>query len=354
MTERPVIIDGSQGEGGGQILRSSLALALVTGRSVELQNIRAGRRKPGLMRQHLTAVQAATEIGNAQVEGARIGADKLTFRPGKLSSGQYRFGVGSAGSATLVLQTILPALMVAESPSSIELEGGTHNPWAPPFDFLQRAYLPLVNRMGPQLSGTIERHGFYPAGGGKFRVEILPSRSLCGLDLQIRGNILGRKARILNSNLPEHIADREKKKIIRRLNWDESEIVIESIRSPGPGNIVLAEIESEEVTEIFTSFGRQEASAEAVAQELVDQVQDYLAAGVPVGPYLADQLLLPLGMGAWQERNSTQKSIRSFRTSPLTRHSKTHIDLLKTFLGIGIEVVPEDDSRNVIVKLTSE
>lgn len=353
MNHEPIIIDGSQGEGGGQILRSSLALALVTGRGVEIRNIRAGRKKPGLMRQHLTAVQAATEIGEAQVTGAQIGGEHLTFQPGKVRAGKYRFGVGSAGSATLVLQTILPALLVAEGESSVELEGGTHNPWAPPFDFLERAYLPLVNRMGPKVHGSIERYGFYPAGGGKFRLDITPCEQLQGLKLLERGESSGRGTRILMANLPEHIAEREKKRIEKRLNWDENEVVIESVPSQGPGNVILAEIRSSHVTEVFASFGRHEVSAETVAGELVDQVREYLAAGVPVGPYLADQLLLPLGIGAWQERESLQQSIRTFRTSALTRHSLTHIELLKSFLGIGIEVVQDEESRNVTVSITS-
>ena len=183
MTEGLLAIDGSQGEGGGQVLRSSLALSLVTGKPFVIENIRAGRKKLGLMRQHLTAVQSAAEVGQARVEGAAIGSLRLVFRPGKVKPGNYTFSVGTAGSATLVLQTVLPALLVAEGESNLILEGGTHNPWAPPFDFLAKAYLPLVNQIGPTVKAQLDRPGFYPAGGGRVAVHICPSRQFGRLEL---------------------------------------------------------------------------------------------------------------------------------------------------------------------------
>ncbi|HEX3601216.1 MAG TPA: RNA 3'-terminal phosphate cyclase [Lacipirellulaceae bacterium] len=155
-------IDGSQGEGGGQIVRSSLALSLVTGRSVVIENIRAGREKPGLMRQHLTAVRAAAEVGSAKVEGDEIGSQALSFHPQEIGPGNFTFAVGTAGSATLVLQTVLPALLIAKESSRLTLEGGTHNPWAPPFDFLDKAFFPLVSRLGPCVTAQLECHGFFP------------------------------------------------------------------------------------------------------------------------------------------------------------------------------------------------
>src|SRR5262245_17441877 len=180
-------IDGSHGEGGGQIVRTSLALAIVTGRSVAIDNIRAGRKEPGLKRQHLTAVNAAAEICGGRVTGAAVGSRAVTLEPGPVRPGNYRFNVGSAGSATLVLQTVLPALLIADGPSSLMLEGGTHNPWSPPFDFLQRVYLPLVERMGPRVIARLERPGFYPKGGGRFLVSVQPSAVLRGFDLLERG-----------------------------------------------------------------------------------------------------------------------------------------------------------------------
>jgi RNA 3'-terminal phosphate cyclase (ATP) len=152
-----ITVDGSFGEGGGQILRTALALALVTGQPFRIEKIRAGRKNPGLLRQHLTAVKAAAQIGQATIAGDSIGSTQLTFAPGRIAAGEYTFAVGTAGSTTLVLQTILPALLRANAPSRLTLEGGTHNPFAPPFHFLVQAFLPLLNQMlaGGQVTASI-------------------------------------------------------------------------------------------------------------------------------------------------------------------------------------------------------
>lgn len=330
-------IDGSQGEGGGQILRSSLALSLVTGRPVRIENIRAGRDKPGLMRQHLTAVRAATEIGAAEVVGDHVGSTAIEFAPTAIHPGEYHFAVGTAGSATLVLQTVLPALMIASAPSHLVLEGGTHNPWAPPFDFLAKTFFPLVSRMGARVSAELERHGFFPAGGGKFTVSIEPAKELQGFDLLERGEIVRREAVALVANLHRRIGEAEMEAVAARLNWPAEHCrVDEAIESAGPGNVILVEVESDHVHEVFTGFGRIGASAAKVASEVVDEVRDYLASGAPVGAHLADQLVLPLGIATWQSGRGG-----SFRTLAPTRHTTTHIDLVRRFLEIPISVEPE-------------
>jgi RNA 3'-terminal phosphate cyclase (ATP) len=253
-----LMIDGSFGEGGGQILRTALSLSLVTGKPFRIENIRAGRKNPGLLRQHLTAVNAAAEISQAEVTGAAIGSGELTFAPGSVMSGNYAFAVGTAGSTTLVLQTVLPALLIATGRSRLILEGGTHNPFAPPFDFLDRAFLPLVNRMGPRATAELERPGFYPAGGGRMSVTIEPARDLNRLDLPARGEVLARRAKAVVANLPISIAERELKVIARKMSWPRESMKAESVeRSPGPGNVVTIEIECEHLTEVFTGFGER-------------------------------------------------------------------------------------------------
>lgn len=329
-----ILINGAQGEGGGQIVRSSLALALVTGKSVTIENIRAGREKPGLMRQHLTAVQAAAEVCGGAVKGAEIGSQSLRFESRPARAGSYQFSVGTAGSATLVLQTVLPALLIADGPSELVLEGGTHNQWAPPFDFLQKAFLPLINRMGPRVTATLERHGFYPAGGGRFTVAIEPCPKLTGFDLFERGPILSRRVTALVANLPPHIAEREVERILSKMTWEPSCGASDRVQAHGPGNVVFVEITSDHVTEVFTAFGRTGASAEKVADEVVRQARDYLMTDVPIGCYLADQILLPLGISVWQGDGGRKGS--SFRTLPLTRHSTTHIEILRQFLDVNI------------------
>jgi RNA 3'-terminal phosphate cyclase (ATP) len=328
-------IDGSFGEGGGQILRTALGLSLVTGKPFRIEKIRAGRERPGLLRQHLTAVQAATRIGGADVEGASIGSKELTFTPGKVAPGDYSFAVGTAGSATLVLQTVLPALMTVSEHSTLRLEGGTHNPWAPPFDFLQKSLLPLLGRMGPNVTPTLERRGFYPAGSGKFTVAIEPSPRLSPLELTDRGELQQKRATAIVASLPADIAHRELKVVLRKLEIERPQTrVVEDGDSLGPGNVVLIEIESEYVTEVFTGFGETRIRAEVVADRAVDEARDYLAAGVPVGPHLADQLLVPLALAG----------SGSFRTMPLTKHATTNIEVIRMFLGTRIDVDRESDT----------
>ncbi|QDU88531.1 RNA 3'-terminal phosphate cyclase [Pirellulimonas nuda] len=331
-------IDGSQGEGGGQILRSSLTLSLVTGKPVRLTNIRAGRDKPGLMRQHLTAVRAAAEVGRAELQGDEVGSQGLTFVPKQVEPGRYAFAVGTAGSGTLVLQTVLPALIDAAGPSEITLEGGTHNPWAPPYDFLAQAYFPLVRQMGVGLTAALERHGFYPAGGGRFSVGVVPPvGGLKGLTLTTRGEVLHRSFTAVVANLARDIAQRELDAAAQRLNWpDDCFHVYEANDSLGPGNIVMIELHCEHARELFTGFGRQGARAERVASEAVDQAHAYLAADVPVGPYLADQLILPLSIAAWRHGAASR-----FRTLRLTRHSTTHIEIVQRFLDVAVRVEEE-------------
>ncbi|MEL6180746.1 MAG: RNA 3'-terminal phosphate cyclase, partial [Myxococcota bacterium] len=251
-------IDGSRGEGGGQIVRSSLALALITQTPIRLIQIRAGRNTPGLMRQHLTAVRAAAEVGNATIEGDAIGSRELIFKPGTIKAGSYHFAIHSAGSAVLVFQTILPALLTASKPSELILEGGTHNQGSPTFDFLAKAFAPLMERMGAKLELELERPGFYPAGGGRFTARVTPPAEgqLAPLDLMERGAIIERKARALLAHLPESIARRELDTIGNRLSWSSDTLTLEhQPNSLGPGNVVSIELQCEHVHEVFTGFG---------------------------------------------------------------------------------------------------
>jgi RNA 3'-terminal phosphate cyclase (ATP) len=324
-----IAIDGSAGEGGGQILRTALALSLVTGEAFRIEKIRAGRKKPGLLRQHLTAVQAAVEIGNAKVQGAELGSIELAFKPGKVQPGDYRFAVGTAGSAMLVLQTILPALLVGSQPSTLRLEGGTHNPQAPPFDFVEKAFLPLLNRMGPVVTAHLDCPGFYPAGGGKFSVTIQPVEKLSKLELLQRGEIKRRVARGIVANLPRNIAARELAVVAQQLNWPSELLQVDEIKnSCGPGNALVIELESDSVTEVFTGFGERGVSAETVASSVAQEVRDYLACDAPVGVHLADQLLLPLAM----------VGSGCFRTSAPSRHTTTNIETIKQFLQSDLRI----------------
>lgn len=336
-------IDGSQGEGGGQIVRSSLALSMVTQQPITLTNIRAGRKKPGLLRQHLTCVEAAKRIANAQTTGAELGSKQLVFEPNSISPGTYEFPIGSAGSTSLVLQTVMPALMQADGPSQVTVIGGTHNPAAPPFDFLTQAYIPQLAKMGPKVEGELEAYGFFPAGGGKVRFQIEPSVTLRGLELVERGSEPTTKVTAIVSDLNRSIAERECDTIRRKTNWrSDCFHVVEAENPRGPGNVVMIELATSNVTEVFISFGRQGVKAEQVARGVLRDARRYLATKAPVGEYLADQLLLPMGLAASQGQTSR------FLTTRLSEHSKTHVVVLKAFLDIDVAVEENDDDTVLV------
>jgi RNA 3'-terminal phosphate cyclase (ATP) len=316
-------IDGSKGEGGGQILRTSLSLSVATGKPFAIRNIRAGRAKPGLMRQHLTAVKAAAEISGAQVEGAEVGATALTFRPGPVKAGDYVFRIGSAGSTTLVLQTVLPPLALAGAPSRVAVEGGTHNSGAPPLEFLARCFLPLIRRMGFDVTARLKRPGFYPAGGGCIEVEIGPAGTFAPLILEERGARISQMAEVVNANLPVVIAERELAAVGGLMGWPAEQLFIRARPdAAGPGNCVLLTMSYEHVCEVVTAFGRIGATSEAVAGEAVNEARDYLATDAAVGCHLADQLILPMALAAGGR----------YVTAAPSLHMRTNIEVMRMFV----------------------
>jgi RNA 3'-terminal phosphate cyclase (ATP) len=286
-----------------------------------------------LLRQHLTAVLAAAEVGGAEVEGATLGSSALTFSPGKVRPGEYRFTIGTAGSGTLVFQTILPALMLASKPSSVTIEGGTHNSAAPPFDFLARTFLPLLERMGPKVRLRFERYGFYPAGGGRFCAEIEPCTALGPLSLGERGEIVSQRILAVVANLPGHIAAREIETAARLLNWSKDVGKIDQTRnSAGPGNIVMIEIGTSEVTEIFSAFGQKGVNAETVASGAAREAGEYLASQAVAGEHLTDQLLLPLALSG----------AGSFTAQKINMHARTNMAVISEFLPVRFDLREEE------------
>jgi RNA 3'-terminal phosphate cyclase (ATP) len=322
-------IDGSEGEGGGQILRSALSLSMCTDQPFRLKNIRAKREKPGLMRQHLTALLAAAAICDASVTGADIGSGEITFRPARVKPGDYQFAIGTAGSCTLVLQTLLPPLLTASSSSTIRVTGGTHNKASPPVDFLQRSYLPLVERMGPTVQLDLVRHGFYPRGGGEILAHVTPSARLSPLSLTERGVRKGGYAEAYIAGIPMHVASRELEIVGKMLNWPGENLHVRGLSGEfGPGNALTITVEHDAITEVFTGFGEKGVSAESVAKRAVDATRNYLASEAPVGPHLADQLLLPMALAGSGE----------FVTMPVTQHFESHVSIIRAFMDRRIGV----------------
>jgi RNA 3'-terminal phosphate cyclase (ATP) len=324
-------IDGSVGEGGGQILRTSLALAMCTGQAFTLVRIRARRAKPGLMRQHLTCVQAAAAVSGAAVRGAEPGSCTLVFEPGPVRAGEYAFNVGTAGSCTLVLQTVWPALMLAEGPSRLKLGGGTHNPMAPPFHFLERCYAPLLHRLGARSELTLRRLGFYPAGGGEIDVTVHPAAAtLAPFDLLERGNAVEAFAECLAPALPAGVARRELDHLAKTLAWAPEQLRTPVVRqNEGPGNALMATLAHEHVCELFTQFGEKGVSSEQVAQALVREIRAYEGSVAALGPHLADQWALPLALAVWRRGGSA-----AYTCTELTGHATTNFAVIERFLPV--------------------
>lgn len=333
-------LDGAQGEGGGQIVRSALSLSLCTGIPFRIDNIRANRAKPGLARQHLTAVRAAAQISGARTCGAQLGSTRLDFEPRAVRPGEYRFDVGTAGSTTLVYQTVLPALLSAAAPSRLTLTGGTHNPLAPPFEFIAGAFNPLIERMGPRLSVAMQRPGFYPAGGGEWTVTITPAAGLIPFELPTRGQARRIAAKVLLSGLPRHIAERELHVLRSDFDLAPDDCEIDEQHVLCPGNAVLLTLGFDDVTEVVSALGERGKPAETVAAEAIAEARDYLRHDAPVGPHLADQLLLPLALADGG----------AFRTAPLTLHAQTNMAVIEQFLPVRFEQRGEADGVTIAIR----
>ncbi|MDQ8205664.1 RNA 3'-terminal phosphate cyclase [Pelagicoccus sp. SDUM812003] len=331
---KTIYIDGSLGEGGGQVLRSSLSLSMITGRPFRIEKIRAKRSKPGLMRQHLTCVRAAAEICGAEVEGDELKSQAVSFVPGKVQSGEYRFAVGTAGSTSLVFQTIFLPLLLASGDSIVQFEGGTHNSKAPSFDYLAKAFLPLIRKMGAEVDIELVRAGFYPAGQGQFVAEIRSIDSLSPIQILNRGELKARIAEAGLCNLDERIGKRELSKLAKALDLNLSEMKVRQYEgSAGVGNVLSLTYDFDELSEVFTGFGEKGITAEFVARGVSKEALRYIKEDAPVGDYLADQLLLPFALAGGG----------SFRTLALSQHFLTNKNIIETFLDV--EIVTTRQSR---------
>jgi RNA 3'-terminal phosphate cyclase (ATP) len=334
-----IIIDGSEGEGGGQVVRNACALSLVTGKPFRITDVRGKRDKPGLMRQHVTAIEAACAIGGARCEGLTVGSGELAFTPGRVTPGEYRFAVGTAGSTALVLQTVLMPLVLADAPSRLVVEGGTHNLLAPPFEFIDRTFLPIINRMGPKVEARLVRHGFFPRGGGRIEVDITPA-PLATIDGLERGVATGRSVTVLFGGLPPTIAERMLKTARKCLpDWPEQAFAIRELPvDQGPGIVLLLDAAFEQVTEVVSGFGKLGVTAERIATTAAARMAGYIASHAFAGPYLADQLLLPFALAGGG----------SFSTVKLSGHSRTAAEIIERFTGRRCEFQVREGESNLV------
>ena len=326
-------LDGAPG--GGQLLRSALSLSMCTGIGFTLQDIRAKRSKPGLMRQHLTAVNAAAQVGGARVHGAELGATSLRFEPGNIRGGDYAFATGSAGSCTLVLQTILPALWRADVPSRVRLEGGTHNPLAPSVDFLADSFVPRLRDFGIEVGLALESPGFYPAGGGVLHATVQPAGELRACAFEARGALERMDGTALLSGLSSDIGLRELGVLQARFGLGEDARHLRQVRpSRGPGNALMLRVRHAFHATTFTGFGERGRSAETVAMGVADEAQVYLDSGACIDEHLGDQLLLPMALAGKG----------SFTTTAPSDHLRSNAALIEKFLPVEFSLDQQDET----------
>lgn len=338
-------IDGSYGEGGGQVLRTSLSLSALTGQPVHLVRIRAGRRKPGLAPQHLTAVRAIAKVCDAEVEGAQINSQELTFAPRSAPKpGEYTFDVaqaakgGSAGAVSLVFQTVVLPLAQAVGKSKLTLRGGTHVAWSPPVDYLKQVYLPTLARLGVQAKVNLRKWGWYPIGGGEVEAWVDGQGTEAGwqaLDLTERGRLVRVHGVSASSNLPKHVRTRQEGAALQvlRANGVNARIDVVDAPSKGTGTVVFLWAEFENTLAGFTSLGERGKPAERVAEEAADALLEFLHSSAALDNHVADQLVLPLALASGTSR---------FTTERLTQHLLTNAWVVNHFLPGRVRVEGEE------------
>ena len=334
-------IDASFGEGGGQILRSALALSAITGQAMQLTRIRARRPQPGLKPQHLKAVEAAARISAAHVEGASPGSQSLRFEPGELKSGQYGFDIGTAGSVSLLLQTLCLPLSFAGGPSGLTLTGGTHVPWSPCFHYLQWQWLPYLAEAGYHVACRFERAGFYPRGGGVLHATVAPARPHTPLRLTRRGRLLRIRGLSAVGRLDRSIAERQRRQAVDRLHDLGVPLEIEVMEvpavSPGTFIVLLAEFEGGRCC--ASALGARHKRAERVADEAVEELRADIASGGAIDAWLADQLLLPLAFVPERSELSVSR---------ISQHLRSNAELLGYFLSVAVEIEGEIGERGSV------
>jgi len=327
-----VRIDGSQGEGGGQILRTSLALSALTRKTLEIVNIRARRAKPGLHPQHLQSVQAAAAICSAETSGGQLGSQSLRFAPGEVRSGDYRFTIGTAGSTGLVLQTVyLPLLLAGRGPSTVAITGGTHVPMAPCFHYLDLQWRSFLERIGLRVRVEMALAGYYPRGGGEITARIEPASGVRPLVLAGRGPLVEIRGISMVTGLPMSIAERQKAHAEKRLERLGCPVRIEQADAPGvgQGTMLLLAVVFRESQACYYGLGARGKRAEQVADEAADAVLDFVGGNGDVDEHLADQIVLPLACAGGPS---------SFATHKVNMHLLTNLDVIARFLPVSFRV----------------
>ncbi len=331
-----VRIDGSQGEGGGQILRSSLSLAAITGQELEIYNVRAGRKKPGLAAQHVTCCVAVAQVCGGRVHGAELGSQTVSLSPGTTTGGEYEFDVAqvrpSAGSACLVLQSVLPVLALAPQSSHVVIKGGTDVPWSPVYAYLANTFALALSGFGVELALRRPGAGFYPVGKGRIEAKIAPASTLSPIGFTQRGEL--RRAVVASTvadELPEHILKRQNYAAVKLLAAEGLEVNTEEyyLCSESPGTSCVVSLSYESGHAGFTALGKRGMPAEKVGSQAGSEALEFMRSEATVDRRLADQLLLYMVMARGRSE---------FRTTQVTEHLRTNAAVARQLTGAEINI----------------
>jgi RNA 3'-terminal phosphate cyclase (ATP) len=327
-------IDGSSGEGGGQILRTALSLSCLLRKPFRIFNIRRGRKKPGLMPQHLASVKAAGKLSMAEIIGAEYRSTELVFKPKGLTGGDLYFDIGTAGSACLVFQTILPSLIFSRTKAIVKIRGGTHVPFSPSFNYLSEVFIPVLEKIGIDVRLCIEDYGFYPEGGGLIRAEVSPSSEIRPLRITSRGKVEEIRGCSCVANLPFSIAERQKMAFIEKIQSHgiPVNIALSRVSSPGQGTFLFIKVLSENAVSGFTSLGARGKRAETVGEEAAEEVIRYLGTDAAFDPHLPDQIVLYLALCNGESE---------ITTSSITGHLITNLWVIERFLDFRYTIEGE-------------
>jgi RNA 3'-phosphate cyclase len=324
-------IDGSYGEAGGQILRTAIALSAITKTPIKVINIRAKRPSPGLKSQHLIGIKAAAQLCNAKLTGATMGSTEVTFEPGKIKTGGFKFDVGTAGSVTLVLQTLVPIAAFAPGKVKLEIIGGTNVAWSPPIEYFQNIFCDYAERFGLLINPSVEKHGFFPSGGGLVKIEINPIKNSKPIYLTSRGKLLDIKVwSIASLNLAKaEVADRQIEGFEKALLISDAKVkgFADYIKSDSTGSSIYAHALFENCKLGVSSLGEEHKSAEKVGEEAAHDLLKEVNSGACVDKHMADQLIPFLGLFGG-----------SFITSEITDHTKTNIFITEKFMKRKFEI----------------
>lgn len=352
--DHPILIDGSAGEGGGQILRTALSLSAITARPFVIERVRLNRIKPGLRPQHREAVLAVARLCKAQIEGVEVGSSRIAFAPREPAEpGTHLFEIGTAGSTPLLLQTLCYPLALTGKPSQLTLRGGTHQQYSPTFHYLALCWAPAIARLGFKIVLELQAAGFYPEGGGEFTASIEPAHSMPPLDLRHRGTLMEVEVVSMVAGLGFQIAERQAARALRRLrdmgiNGEARCVPVPAHLSRGSHVLVVSSFERTRAA--HGAIGDRSQNPEAVADEALSAFGGFLGGGAAVDRHLGDQLLLPAALSASQFVSAPAGIVPAthYRVASVTKHLTTTADLIRRFLEVEISVIGREEEEGEV------